>query len=512
MYIRKILVSLLITFSSVCFANTDTLVVAHKIDNLITLDPAVLFEIIALEYANNTYQRLVAYSPDNPDLIQGEIAKSWKVTNGGKTFTFYLQRGLKFASGNPITAHDVAYSLTRAIELNKAPAFLLTQFGLSKDGIKVLDDYTLSLNLPNGQSENLFLSCLTAPVAAVVDAKIVQAHAQSNDWGNQWLTHNHAGSGAFILQQWRPNEALILTANPHYPQKLAIKSVVIRHVKEPTTQRLLLEKGDVDIARDLTDFENLPANTYLVSAPKCWLKYISLNQENQYLRIPEVRQAIKYLIDYDGLQQTILKHQAVAHQSFIPNGFMAVSSTKPFKLNVARAKELLKTAGLEKGFSIKLDVKDVQLAQALQAQFAAVNIKVEIIPGDSKQILSKFRNRDYDMLIGTWTSDYRDPHANAATFLNNRNNTLDTDNKSLAWRASWLIPELSQLTMAASIEQNTQQRIAMYKDLQEKFFAQSPLIVMFQEIETAAVNKNVTGFKLGSNADNTSYSAVKKTQ
>ena len=63
------------------------------------------------------------------------LAKSWKVSEDGKTYTFELKPGLKFASGNPLSAEDVVFSLSRAVKLNKTPAFILNQFGLTKETV-----------------------------------------------------------------------------------------------------------------------------------------------------------------------------------------------------------------------------------------------------------------------------------------------------------------------------------------------------------------------------------------
>ena len=125
----------------------DTLVMAHKIDELITLDPAEAFELIGGEYLGNTYDRLIKYDLSDVSHIYGEVADSWTVSPDGQTFTFKIRKGIKFASGNPLTAKDVEFSLHRAVILNKNPGFILTQFGFSKDNvaqnIKATDDSTL---------------------------------------------------------------------------------------------------------------------------------------------------------------------------------------------------------------------------------------------------------------------------------------------------------------------------------------------------------------------------------
>ena len=67
--------------------------------------------------------------------VVGDVAESWTVSDDGMTYTFKIKPGPKFASGNPITAEDVAYSLQRAVKLDKTPAFILTQFGLTEDNV-----------------------------------------------------------------------------------------------------------------------------------------------------------------------------------------------------------------------------------------------------------------------------------------------------------------------------------------------------------------------------------------
>jgi peptide/nickel transport system substrate-binding protein len=91
----------------------DTLVVAFAMDDIITMDPAESFEITAGEIMGNVYDRLVRFDVNDPAKLYGDIAKSWTVAPDGKTYNFELKPGLKFASGNPLTAEDVVFSLQR---------------------------------------------------------------------------------------------------------------------------------------------------------------------------------------------------------------------------------------------------------------------------------------------------------------------------------------------------------------------------------------------------------------
>ena len=110
----------------------DTLVEGFAIDDIITMDPGEAFELSTAEVTGNTYDLLVRLDLNDTSKVKGDLAESWTVSDDGLTYTFKLKPGLKFASGNPITAEDVAYSFERAVKLDKSPAFILTQFGLTR--------------------------------------------------------------------------------------------------------------------------------------------------------------------------------------------------------------------------------------------------------------------------------------------------------------------------------------------------------------------------------------------
>ena len=185
----------------------DTLVLAFAFDDIITMDPAEAFEISAGEVMGNAYDRLIRFDVKDPSKLYGDVAKSWTVSADGRTFTFELKPGLKFASGNPLTAEDVAFSLQRAVLLDKTPAFILTQFGLNKanvrDGVKATGPLTVTLETDKAYATTFVLNCLTANVASVVDKKLLLSKEQGGDMGYAWLKTNYAGSGPLKIREWR---------------------------------------------------------------------------------------------------------------------------------------------------------------------------------------------------------------------------------------------------------------------------------------------------------------------
>ncbi|MEP7453098.1 ABC transporter substrate-binding protein [Phyllobacterium sp. SB3] len=498
------------------FAETpaDTLVEAWAIDDVISLDPAEAFELTTAEINGNSYDKLVRLDVNDPSKIVADIAESWTVSDDGLTYTFKLKPGLQFASGNPLTAEDVAYSFERAIKLDKSPAFILTQFGLTADNVtekaKATDPLTFVFTVDQAYAPSFVLNCLTSTVGSVVDKKLISEHIVNDDYGYAWLKTGYAGSGPMKIRDWRANEIVVLERNDnYYGTKAPLKRVIYRHVKESAAQRLLLEKGDIDVARNLepNDFGQVKKNKDIVtvSAPKGTIYYISLNQKNENLAKPEVRQALKYLIDYDAIGEQLISGLGEIHQTFIPKNMLGELDENPFKLDVAKAKELLEKAGLKDGFSFTMDTRNSQpvtgIAESVQQTLAQANIKMEIIPGDGKQTLTKYRARTHDSYIGDWGVDYWDPNSNAETFTSNSDNADTGTNKTLAWRNSWDVPELTKETKAALLERDGAKRAAMYQNLQKKVLETSPFILIFQKTEVAGLRSNVKNFKLGPSTD-----------
>ncbi|MGH6895222.1 MAG: ABC transporter substrate-binding protein [Geminicoccaceae bacterium] len=502
----------------------DTLVQAWQIDDLITLDPAEIFEFTGAEYGAQVYDRLITYPVDDVEELRGHVAESWEIADDGKTYTFKIRDGITFHSGNPLTAEDAAWSLQRVIKLDKTPAFILTQFGFTPenvdDVIKVVDDRTFTVELDQPYAPTFFLYCLTATVGSVVDRQLALEHEQDGDLGYEWLKTASAGSGPFKLRSWKPNESLVLDGNPDYwAGAPGFERVVVRHVPEPATQGLLLQKGDIDIARNLEadQVASLRANPDIVirELPKGAIYYLGLNQKNEHLAKPEVRQALKYLIDYQGIADSILAGSATVHQSFLPQGFLGALEDTPFALDVDKAKDLLAEAGLPDGFSVTMDTINsspvIDLAQAIQATFAQAGVALEIIPGDNKQTLTKYRARNHDIYIGRWGPDYQDPHTNADTFASNPDNS-DAANLTgkLAWRNAWDIPEITATTAAAVLERDAAARAEMYRELQREVMETGPFVIMFQDIDLIAERGNVQGMIWGPSFDSNSYAKGRK--
>ncbi len=502
----------------------NTFVMAKDIADIITMDPAEVFELTTGEIIANIYDRIMMFEPEDLQTLVGGVAESWEVSGDGKTITFSIRPGLKFHSGNPVRAEDVAWSLQRVVKLNKTPAFIITQFGWNADNvdglIKALDERRVSVTITEDFSPGLVLNALSAGIASVVDKQLVMSHEKDGDLGYEWLKSNSAGSGAFSLRTWKANEIVTLEANPDYRHGApGMKRVILRHVAEPSSQRLLLEKADVDMARNLTpdQVKGVIGNSDIAidGYPKGTIVYMAANASHPILGKSEVVQAMRHLVDYESMANSFLSGQFVVHQAFWPGGLWGALEETPYQQNVAEAKKLLAAAGHGDGFEMTIHTLTnspfPEIAQAVQADLAKGGIKAKIVTLEGKTLWPKYRAREHDIILARWSPDYVDPHSNADAFAHNPDNRLEAKLTGvLAWRNAWADDSSNMLAVKARNELDLDKRKQQYIDLQRMLQKTGPYVIMFQQNEQVARRSTLRGFVSGSNFDLVFYRNVTK--
>ncbi len=475
----------------------DILIIAMDTSDAVSMDPARAYEFTSCFVVNQLYDKLVDF--ELPDLVnvKPEVAEKWEVSEDGKVWTFHIRKGIKFASGNPLTADDVVYSLQRVIKLKQTASWVLTQFVSKPEQIEKVDDYTVKITLDKPVAPSFFLATLTFTTSSVVDKKVVEAHAKNGDMGSEWMTDHSAGSGPFVLEKWEREAEIVLAANPNYwkPGQPKVKKVIIKHVPEPTDQLLLIKKGDVDIVTDLTaeQINQLKGEkgVNIVKVERTHIVYMGMNVAVKPLDKEEVRDAIRYCIDYDAIINDILLGAAIKWQTVIPKGLLGANPKTPYKKDVAKAKELLAKAGYPNGFEIELTTPptypQTDIAAKIQADLAECGIKVKIVQMTASEMYEKYRKQGLQLVLAGWGSDYPDPDNNAKAFGDYRV-------KQLAWRNSWYDDYAADLAEKAALEFDKKKREQMYLELTDYILDHGPYAILYQTVAQHATRDWVHGY------------------
>jgi peptide/nickel transport system substrate-binding protein len=295
--------------------------------------------------------------------------------------------------------------------------------------------------------------------------------------------------------------------------------VIIRHVAEAATQQLLLESGDVDMAKNLTPDQIAGLETKgsikIETYPQAAVHWFSFNQKVEALANEAVWEAARYLVDYKGMTDTFLKGQMRIHQAFWPAGFPGALTDTPFTYDPEKAKKILADAGVKLPINVTMDVINsapfTDIAQSLQSTFADAGINFEIIPGTGAQVITKYRARTHEAMLLYWGPDFMDPHSNAKAFAYNADNADDKYASTTTWRNAWAVPEeMNKATMAALAEPDADRRNQMYVDLQEQIQQKAPFVIMFQAVQQIGMQPKVSGFVNGATSDFVYYRLVEK--
>lgn len=500
------------------------LVVAQNIDDIVAIDPAQAYEFTSGELVTNVYDRLVQYDAEDPTVLAAGLAEDWAIDEAGKSIAFTLRDGAVFHSGNPVRVEDVVFSLSRVIKLNLTPAFILTQLGWTPENVGdrvTADGNTITITYEGDFSPAFVMNILASRPASIVDEKTVMANEVDGDMGNSWLNANSAGSGPFEMIAYRPAELVRLKSNANYfkgaPQ---VDSVIIRHVAEAATQQLLLESGDVDMAKNLTpdQIESLGGDALKVEVfPQAAVHFLSFNQKTESLTPPAVWEAARYLVNYEGMTNSIIKGQMEVHQAFWPKGFPGSYDETPYTYDVEKARSILADAGVETPITVTLDVINsapfTDMAQSIQAGFSEAGINFEILPGTGSQVITKYRERSHQAMLLYWGPDFMDPHSNAKAFAYNSDNSDDNYAATTTWRNAWAVPDdMNQMTNTALTESDPQKRLDMYVELQKRVQEKSPIVIMFQAAYQVAMTDSVTGYVNGATSDFVFYRLVSKAE
>ncbi len=374
--------------------------------DLLTFDPANESALFGIAILHNTYETLLRYD-FKTSKVQPSLASKWTVDESGTTYTFTMNPKAKFMSGNPVRSNDVKWSWERA--LNWPTAIRGAAFNIIRTAkIETPDSKTLVVTLPSPGAA--FLNLLTDAAWAVIDQLKVEKEAGLTPEGQRaWLKNNQATSAKYYIDKHVPLSYITLKRNDQYwgTVKALHPSIEIKMVTESSQQVNALKKGDTDVIFDaqLQELGNLKKSGYnILGGFDSQTYYIGLNMKEAPFNNADVREAVRYAIDYNGLTRSLLGNYAIKAGGILGKGFMGYDSllNSKYKLNVAKAIELLTKAGFPSGFETtihlntgptkNLGVQNEVVMTKIQADLAKVGIKVKLIVMDVATLFPIYRS------------------------------------------------------------------------------------------------------------------------
>jgi peptide/nickel transport system substrate-binding protein len=374
--------------------DAGTIVIARDMD-VDSLDPARAFCDTCQIVISALYERLVDLAPDNGTIVP-LLAESWEVNEDQTSFTFRLNPAATFADGSPVEASDVKWSLERLKNIKGNPSFLMD----GVESIEAPDAQTVVVTLGAPNSE--FLGILTAPYTGVVNAELAAANganahadADTTDGSEGWFLANSAGSGPFVLSEYRPDDELRLSRNDSYWREApAAAAVVFRQTQDSVAQAQLLEGGGADIAMQVdSDTAAGISNPEVTveTVPSFNFVYIALGAGAEGLGFEmtaKVREAIALALDYEGIIEFTVAGEGRPQAAPIPNGFPGTQDLPLPARDLDRARALLAEEGLGDGVTMEavypgINVYGVDLGvlmQKVQQDMSEVGITLNLQP------------------------------------------------------------------------------------------------------------------------------------
>ena len=388
--------------------------------NPTTLDPALIVDVTGGVIGAKIFNGLVRL--DEKLSVVPDIAKNWKMSADGKSYTFYLKEKILFSNGKEVAAQDFKYSFERLLApatrspntwvLEKIKGAKDFMKGKTKDvsGIKIEDKYTITIILEEPFTPFLNLLCMTA--AYVIPKEDVEM------WGADFSTHP-SGTGPFVLKEWRHNQYLKLEArNDYFEGKAKIKGIIYKIIPEDLTAVAEFESGNIDvISIPASEFKRYRESSqwkdFISSSPGINTYYLGLNCERPPFNNPMLRKAVSYAIDRRKILNTIYEGRGIPASGPVPPVLRNWPAPEIYEYNPEKAKSLLKEAGYPGGLNIKIyltsDQEVLDILEVIQGYLMNVGIKAELRQLEWSAYKNAVNSGEPDAFWLSWWADYSDP-------------------------------------------------------------------------------------------------------
>ena len=471
----------------------------------VPLDPAVARDVNAAFMTRQVFRGLTRFD-ENLEPVP-ELAKRIEISPDQLTYRFTLDENAKFADGKPITAQDVIFSLTRALDPRTAvetgvslggPSYLVDISGADElirgetdqlSGIRAIDDRTVEIHLKSPRAT--FLMKLASAPGAIVDPADV---ARGGEW---WRKPN--ASGPFVVESWRPDEELVLAANPNYVGgEPDLKRITFRLGPNASNPFNLYQADEIDVAQvpiqaiDRVSDPGSPLLNELDVSPILSTQYIAFRTDVAPTNDPQIRRAILLAFPRWKVADILLDgRQTVA------NGLIAPGTLDRDWPAVAPAEDLAaaKEAIAESSYGSADKVPPIRIygatpfgSEALRDVLKdTLGLKVEVLDVEWPQFNERLTAKTFPAYELTWVADFPDPE----TFLWNLFDSRSPDNYS-----DYDNERYDALLDQAAATLDVDKRAALYIEAEKVLFADNVVIPLAHDVRYTVIKPAVHGLDM----------------
>ncbi len=472
----------------------------------------------SLDAARPVYNTLVQFTPGTTQVEPG-LAESYEVSDGGKTITFHLRKGVKFHSGvngftptRDLNADDVIWSFGRQwkpdhpfAKVSGGSYDYFNDMGmpdLLASIEKGADDLTvvMKLNKPNAPIlANLAMDFATIQSAEYADYLMKKGTPEQFD-------QIPVGTGAFSFVAYQKDAVIRYKANADYwGGKPKVDDLVYAITPDATARYAKLQANECQVMGypNPADLAAMKANADVQVLEQAGLNigYLAMNAQKPPFDKVEVRKAIAMAIDRDAILKEVYQGAGQKAKNPIPPTMWSYDdSTVDYEYNPDKAKEMLKAAGVEK-LDTDLWWMPVQrpynpnakrMAEMMQADLAKVGINATLVSYEWGEYRKRLQAGEHQMGLLGWTGDNGDPDNFLAVLLG-----CDKDGKPNAQNIpKWCDAKFNEdITKAAEIT-DPAERTKLYQDAQKIHHDQAPWLNIAHSTVFEPIRKEVTGYKV----------------
>lgn len=462
----------------------------------VLLDAHYITDSPSATVVEHIVETLLELTPDG-DIVP-KLAESYEVSPDGRVWTLYLRRGIAFHDGTPFNAEAVKYNIERIIDPDNAVTFAFLLNAVRE--VRVVDEYTVELVTDEPFAP--IVNHLTHSATGIQSPTAIERYG--DDYGQ-----NPVGTGPFVFKEWVAGDHITLARNPDYwGDPAEVEEVVFRVVPEDGPRMLMVQTGEAHVAvrvpPEMADVLDRDPNITVVRTPSVRVIYVALNTyqkadgpENPFAD-PRVRRAVNYAVDNEAINQFILGGVGRALDAPIAPGVFGYQPIHKYEYNPERARQLLAEAGYPNGFRTKLYtpngryLKDIEVAEAIQAQLAEVGIIADIVTMEWAAYLQTTElppeeNPAPMMLIG-WGTVTGDADYGLYPLFHSSQWVPTGSNRSF-----YSNPSVDELLELARTNPNPSVRQATYREAMAMIMQDAPWLFLHAEVQLTAVRDEVEG-------------------